>query len=141
MRSQMVSLWMAAMNNSSDTDDEEELVGCFREEANEDFWFTDGKSNSPPSPMSSFDFINSSDLFDNSGDLSDGSEGMPDLENITDSSDDEEIDGPLLKSFSETSEDEDNLYGDYRVPETSGNQQNLRKAMIRCLNSYLTMKM
>ena len=35
---------MAAVDDSSDADDEEKLVGCFGEEANEDFWFTDGKS-------------------------------------------------------------------------------------------------
>ena len=43
---------MAAMNNTSDADDEGELVGCFGEKDNEDFWFTDVKSNLPPSPMS-----------------------------------------------------------------------------------------
>jgi hypothetical protein len=43
---------MAAMDDSSNADDEGELVGCFGEEDNEDFWFTDGKSNSPLSPTS-----------------------------------------------------------------------------------------
>ena len=53
---------MAAVNDSSDADDEGELVGCFGEEDDEDFWFTDGKSNSPPSPTSTFEFINSSNF-------------------------------------------------------------------------------
>ena len=90
---------MAAMDNSGNADNEEELVGCFGEEDNEDFWFTDGKSNSPPSPMSTFDFIDSSNIFNNSGDLSDNYKSMPDLEDITGSSDDKEDDIPLLKSF------------------------------------------
>jgi hypothetical protein len=60
---------------------------------------------------------------------------MPDLEDVTDSSDNEENDTPLLKSFSESSEDEGGLYGDWmtshgiwkfrldsrRVPECSHN--------------------
>ena len=50
---------MSAVDDSSNADNEGELVGCFGEEDDEDFWFTDGKSNSPPSPMSSFDFIDS----------------------------------------------------------------------------------
>ena len=91
---------MAAVDNSSGADDEGELVGCFGEEDNEDFWFTDGKSNSPPSPTSTFDFIDSSDLFDDSGDLSDGYDLMLDLEDITDSSDNKEDVIPLPKSFS-----------------------------------------
>ena len=33
---------MAPMNNSSDADDEGELVECFGEKDEEDFWFTDG---------------------------------------------------------------------------------------------------
>ena len=92
-------VWMAAMDNSGNADNEEELVGCFGEEDDEDFWFTDGKSNSPPSPMSTFDFIDSSNIFNNSGDLSDNYKSMPDLEDITDSSDNKEDDIPLLKSF------------------------------------------
>ena len=46
---------------------------------------------------------------------------MPDLEDITDSSDDEEDNIPLLKSFSDSSEDEDDLYDDYKVPGKSVN--------------------
>ena len=49
--------------------------------------------------MSTFDFIDSSNIFNNSGDLSDNYKSMPDLEDITDSSDDKEDDIPLLKSF------------------------------------------
>ena len=67
---------MAAVDDSSNADDDEELVGCFGEEDNEDFWFTDAKSDSPPSPTSTIDFMDSSDLFDDPGDLSDGFEGM-----------------------------------------------------------------
>ena len=62
---------MAAVDDSSDADDEGELVGYFGEEDDEGFWFTNGKSNSPPSPMSTFDFIDSSNFSDDSGDLSD----------------------------------------------------------------------
>ena len=118
---------MAAVDDSSDVDDKEELVGCFGEEDNEDFWFMDGKSSSPLSPTSTFDFIDSSDLFDNSGDLSDGYDLKPDLEDITDSSDNEEDDVPSLKLFLESSEDEDNLYGDYQVPEMSGESANIEE--------------
>jgi hypothetical protein len=107
---------MAAVDNSSDADNEGELVGCFGEEDNKGFWFMDNKLNSPPSPMSTFDFIDSSNIFDDSGDLSDDCELMPDLENVTDSSDDEDDDVPSLKSFSDSSEDEDDLYGNYKVP-------------------------
>ena len=114
-------VWMAAVDDSSDADDEGELVGCFGEEDDEDFWFTDSKSNSPPSPTSTFDFIDSSDIFNDSGDLLDNCELMPDLQDITDSSDDEEDNIPLLKSFSDSSEDEDGLYCDYKVPEKSVN--------------------
>ena len=96
---------MAAMDDSSNAGDERELVGCFGEEDNKDFWFTDGKSNSPASPTSTFEFIDSSDFYDDSGDLSD----------------DEEDNVPSLKSFSDSSEDEDDLYGDYKVPEKSVN--------------------
>ena len=39
--------------------------------------------------MSTFDFIDTSNLFDNSGDWSDGYDIMLDLEDITNSSDDE----------------------------------------------------
>ena len=46
---------------------------------------------------------------------------MPDPEDIADSSDDEEDDIPLLKSFSDSPEDEDDLYGNYKVPEKSAN--------------------
>ena len=106
---------------SSNADDEEELVGCFGEEDDEDFWFMDGKSNSPPSPMSTFEFIDSSDFYDNSGDLSDNHELMLDLEDVTDSSDDEEDNVPSLKSISDSSEYEDDLYGDYKDPEKSVN--------------------
>ena len=55
---------MAAVDDSSNTDDEGELVGCFGEENNEELWFTDGKSNSPPFLTPTFDFIDSSDCFD-----------------------------------------------------------------------------
>ena len=44
------------MDDSSDADDERELVGCFGEEDDEYFRFMDGKSNSPPSLTSTFDF-------------------------------------------------------------------------------------
>ena len=71
--------------------------------------------------MSTFDFIDSSDFYNDSGDLLDNYKLMPDLEDITDSSDNKEDDIPLLKSFSDSSEDEDNLYGDYKVPEKSAN--------------------
>ena len=37
-------VWMAAVDDSSDADDEGELVGCFGEEDHDDFWFMDGKS-------------------------------------------------------------------------------------------------
>ena len=57
-------VWMAAVDDSSDADDEGELAGCFGEEDDEDFWFTDGKSNSPPSPTSTFEFIDSSNFYD-----------------------------------------------------------------------------
>ena len=53
---------------------------------------------------------------------------MLNLEDITDSSDDEENDIPLLKSFSEASENEDNLYGDYKAPEVSEKSANLEEA-------------
>ena len=89
--------------------------------------------------MSTFDFIDPSDFFDNSGYLSDGSEGMPDIENITDSSDNEENDVPSLKSFSKTSEDEDDLYGDYKVLEGSGKSVNLKEgynSMPELLSDY-----
>ena len=33
---------MADVDDSSDADDEEELVGCFGEEDDEDLWFMDG---------------------------------------------------------------------------------------------------
>ena len=112
---------MAAVDDSSNADDEGELVGCFGEEDNEDLWFKGGKSNSPPSPMSTFDFIDSSNFFDNSGDQSDNCELMPDPEDIADSSDDEEDNVPSLKSFSDSPEDEDDLYGNYKVPEKSAN--------------------
>jgi hypothetical protein len=46
---------------------------------------------------------------------------MPDLEDVTDSSNDKEDNIPSLKSFSDSSEDEDDLYGDYKVPEKSVN--------------------
>ena len=78
---------MAAVDDSNDADNEGELVGCFGEEDDEDFWFTDGKSNAL-SPTSTFEFIDSSDFYDNSGDLSDDHELILDLEDITDSSDD-----------------------------------------------------
>ena len=83
---------MAAVDDSSNADNEGELIGCFGEEDDEDFWFTDSKSNSPPSPTSTFDFIDSSNFSDNSGDLSNNSKLMLDLEDITDSSDDDEDD-------------------------------------------------
>jgi hypothetical protein len=51
----------------------------------------------------------------------------PDLEDITDSSDNEEDDVPSLKLFLESSEDEDNLYGDYQVPEMSGESANIEE--------------
>ena len=100
----------------------------FVEEDNEDFWFTGGKSNSPPSPISTFDFIDSSNFFNDSGDLSDGSEEMLDLEDITDCSYNKEKDVPSLKLFSETSEDEDNLYGNYKIPEVSEKSANFEEA-------------
>ena len=112
---------MAAMDDSSDADNEGELVGCFGEEDNKDFWFMDDKINSPPSPTSTFDFIGSSDLCDDSGDLLDDNKSMLDLEDITDSSDDEEDNVPSLKSFSDNYEDEDDLYGDYKAPKKSVN--------------------
>ena len=43
----------------------------FGEKDNEDFWFMDVKSNLPLSPMSTVNFIDSSNFFDDSGDLSD----------------------------------------------------------------------
>ena len=110
-------VWMAVVDDSSDADNGGELVGCFGEEDDKDFWFMDSKSNSPPSPMSIFDFIDSSNFFNDSGDLLDDYKLMPDLEDVTDSSDDEEDDVPSLKSFPDSSEDEDNLYSDYKVPE------------------------
>ena len=124
------SVWMAAVDDSSDADNEGELVGCFGEKDNKDFWFTDGKSNSPPSPMSTFDFIDSSNFFDNSGNLSDCYDSMLDVEDVTDSSDNKENNVPSLKSLSETSEDEDNPYGDYKVPEMSKESATLRRHMI-----------
>ena len=51
-------------------------------------------------PTSTFDFIDSSNFFNNSGDLSDDCESILDLEDITDSSDNEEDDVPSLKSVS-----------------------------------------
>ena len=45
----------------------------FGEEDDDDFWFVDSKSNSPPSPTSTFDFIDSSNHFVDSRNLSDGS--------------------------------------------------------------------
>ena len=60
-------VWMAAVDNSSNADDEGGLVKCFGENDNEDFWFMDGQSNSPPYSMSAFDFIDSSNFFDDSG--------------------------------------------------------------------------
>ena len=56
-------VWMAAVDDSSDADNEGELVRCFGEEDNEDFQFMDHKLNSPPSPTLTFDFIDSSDFF------------------------------------------------------------------------------
>ena len=53
---------MAAVDDSSNADNEGELVECFGEEDDEDLWFKGGKSNSPPSPMSTFDFIDSSNF-------------------------------------------------------------------------------
>ena len=102
-------------------------LDVFGEEDNQDFWFMDSKLSPPPSPTSAFDFIDSSNLFDNTGDLSDGYKSMPDLDDITDSSDNEEDDIPLLKSFSDSSEDEDDLYGNYKVPETSGKSANIEE--------------
>ena len=127
---------MAAVDDSSDADDEGELVGCFGEEDDEDFWFTDGKSNSPLSPTSTFEFIDSSDFYDDSGDLSDDHELMPDLEDVTNSSDDEEDDIPLLKSFSDSSEDEDDLYSDYKVPEKLVNIEKEYDSMPELIPDY-----
>ena len=90
-------VWMVAVDDCSNANNEGELVECFGEEDNEDFWLTDGKSNSPPSSTSTFYFIDSSNLFDNSGDLSDSYDLKLNLEDITDSSDNKENDVPLLK--------------------------------------------
>ena len=49
---------------------------------------------------------------------------MPDLEDVTDSSDDKEGDIP---SSSATSEDEDDLYSDYKVPERSEKSANIEE--------------
>ena len=118
-----------SVDDYSDADDEEELVGFFEEEDNEEFWFTDGKSNSALSPTSTFDFIDSSDLCDDSGDLSDGYNSMPDLGDVTDSSNNEENNIPSLKSFSETFEDEDYMVI-IRSQKHLKNQQTSRRHMI-----------
>jgi hypothetical protein len=108
----------------------------FWEKDDEDFWFTDGKSNSSPSPTSTFDFIDSSNFSDDSGDLSNDHKLMPDLEDVTDSLDDKEDDIPLLKSFSDSSEDEDNLYGNYKVPEKSVNVEEEYDSMPELIPDY-----
>ena len=113
-------VWMAAVDDSSNADDEGEWAGCFGEEDDEDLWFSNNKSDSPTSPTPSFDFIDPSDFFDDSGNLSDASEAMPGLVDVTDSSDDEIDDLPLLKSLSDSSDDEDNLYANYWGPEATG---------------------
>ena len=77
--------------------------------------------------MSTLGFIGSSNFFDDSGDLSDGYDSMPDLEDVTDSSDYKENNVPLLKLFLETSEDEDDLYSEYKVPETSEQSANIEE--------------
>ena len=127
---------MAAVDDSSDADNEGKLVGCFGEKDHEDFWFIDGKSNSPPSATSIFDFIDSSNFFDNSGDLSDDCELILDLEDVTDSSDDEEDDVSLLKSFSDSSEGEDDLYGNYKVPGKSANIEEGYDSMPKLIPDY-----
>ena len=104
-------VWMAAVDDSSDADDEGEWAGCFGEEDDEDLWFSNDKSDSPQSPTPSFDFINPSDLFDKSGDFSEDFEGMPDLKDVTDSSDDEENDAPSLLEISD--KEDDSEVGDF----------------------------
>ena len=52
---------------------------------------------------------------------------MPDLEYITDSSYNEENNVPLPRSFLETSEDENDVYGNYKVLEASGKLVNLKE--------------
>ena len=61
---------------------------------------------------------------------------MPDLEDITDSSDDEEDNVPSLKSFSDSSEDENDLYGDYKVPEKSVNIEEEYDSMPELIPDY-----
>ena len=61
----------------------------------------------------------------------DDCESMLDLDDVTDSSDNKESNVPSLKSFSDSSEDEDDLYSNYKVPEKSAN---IERGMIQCLN-------
>ena len=61
---------------------------------------------------------------------------MPDLEDVTDSLDNKEDDIPLLKSFSDSSEDEDNLYGNYKVPEKSVNVEEEYDSMPELIPDY-----
>ena len=61
----------------------------------------------------------------------DDCESMLDLDDVTDSSDNKESNVPSLKLFSDSSEDEDDLYSNYKVPETSAN---IERGMIQCLN-------
>ena len=74
---------MAAMDDSSDADNEGEWAGCLGEEEDDDIYLSDDKSDSQPSPTPSFHFINSSDLFGNLGDFSEDFKGMPYLEDVT----------------------------------------------------------
>ena len=85
----------------------------------------DGKSSSPLSPMSTCDFIDSTNLFDNSGDMSDGYKSMMDLEDV-----------PSLKSFSKVLKMRTTYMAIIRSQKCLENQQRLRRGMIQCPNSY-----
>ena len=102
-------------------------LDVFGEEDNQDFWFMDSKLSPPPSPTSSFDFIDSSNLFDNTGDLSDGYKSMMDLEDV-----------PSLKSFSKVLKMRTTYMAIIRSQKCLKNQQMSRRGMIQCPNSYRT---
>ena len=109
-------VWMAAVDDLSDAelaDSEGEYgkySGCFGDEIDEDFWFSD-----MPTPCCDF-----SNLPNDSRDLSSNSEAILTQE---DASDDYQDDLPSLQPCPDSSDDEDDLYGDYFVPEASGTSQ------------------
>jgi hypothetical protein len=119
-------VWIAFVDNSGDdelVDNEGEYgkrSGSLGEETDEDLWFTD----IPSSLASPVDSINPLDYFDDFGNLPDDSGVMPDLVDVTDSSDDEQDDIPPLKTINISSDNKDNLYAEYWGPEMTKDSLN-----------------